>query len=124
MSPDYTEDEFEFWFNWDYARTHRPHLMSLGRGGSLNVFRGCFLDACRRDDEELAKMYFDYMVLENDEDAARRFPVDYIRTEDELHQLWLTPALEMDSELYYFIRNVERKPSWWRRVLNLFRRET
>ncbi len=116
---EYTNDVFEFYYNREYAYKHNPHLMALGRGGSYNELRKSMVRNVKRAGMIEAEQCFWALIQETDDMAELQYPRDKPRTEDELHQLWLADALELDPELYHFIRLIpETTTSWWRRLFS------
>ncbi len=111
------KEEYEFFYNRIYAHKHNPHLMSLGRGGSLNSIRREMVQAVSNAGMALAESCFWVLIDQNNTMAIEEHPRDTPYTEDELHQLWLDRALEMDDELYHFICIKKAPGPWWKNIL-------
>lgn len=122
LQGDMAEGDYELWFNWEYSIKHKPHLMSLGRGGSMAIYRKQWLKELNAWCRSCAEDCFWNMVRENDEDAERKYPRDTPRTKDEIRQLWISDALDMDNDLYAYVREVGSKGSptpWWRKLFSI-----
>ena len=97
--------EYEFYYNWKYARKHNPSLMGFGRTGGYGKVRFDMRAAVDRDDRKTAEENFWTLLGQSKAELYEDTREDETPFK-ELFEQWFDYLLEDDNDERHFVKEV------------------
>lgn len=105
---------YEFWYNWEYAKRHNPKLMCIGTTGGFGAIRMRMRECVHAHNQKKAEECFwsliDQTIAEMQYDALEEGGRWRDMMNDWLTDVYNRPGVEYNEEIAHFVRPKWRTP--------------